>query len=172
MLRQRIRTLLTAIDHLIRLKMDDATRQRHEDWLEEVRFYKPEEKLGRAEHLWNEYQHRHNLVWNLVFRLTVAVVVLAIIPYTQVAVMKRIGAGILAPPILGFVLALVGFIRVLRELEQLDHIRVLYRRLQDSLFYQFHPEKSSFRLWILFYIFILMVLAAINVLVIILVIKL
>jgi hypothetical protein len=68
--------------------------------------------------------------------------VLAIIPYTQVAVIDRIGWWILAPPFLGGVLAAVGSIRVDRELRQLDHIRDLYRAIQDSLFYTYHGGKQ------------------------------
>jgi hypothetical protein len=126
-----------------------------------------EEKLKRADHLWTEYQHRHTLVWSLVFRLTTAVVVLAVIPYTQVMVMNRIGVWILAPPIIGVVLGVVGFFRLKRELELFDHIRDLYRPLQDSLFPEF-PEfhgdkKSRFKIWILVYIGLLTLLAAFNV---------
>ena len=144
--------------------MDDDTRQRHEIWKQEIPWYSVERKLGRAEHLWNEYQHRHNLVWNLVFRLTVAVGVLAIIPYTQGAVMKRIGLWILVPPFLGFGLAIFGFLRVRSELKQLDHIRDLYRPLQDSLFYEFHGDKgSTFGTWALIYIGILTLLALVNI---------
>jgi hypothetical protein len=150
---------------LIRLKRDDDTRQRHEVWRQEIRSYCFERKLGHAEHLWNEYQHRHNLVWNLVFRLTAAVVVLAIIPYTQIAVMKRIGLWILGPPFLGFVLAIFGFFRVHSELKQLDHIRDLYRPLQDSLFYVFHGDKgSTFGIYVRLYIIFLSLLAALNIL--------
>ena len=155
----------TSLDRLFRLKRDDATKQRHAAWLQKICSYSVETKLGRAEHLWNDYQHRHNLVWNLVFRLTAAVVVLAIIPYTQVEVMKRLGGWILVPPFLGFVLAMMGFFRVRREVKLLDHIRGLYRPLQDSLFYEFHgDETSTFGRWVLIYIGILTVLAALNIL--------
>jgi hypothetical protein len=154
----------TAVGHLIRLKMDDDTRQRHKIWKQEIPWYSVERKLGRAEHLWNEYQHRHNLVWNLVFRLTVAVVVLAIIPYTQVEVMQRIGVWILVPPFLGVVLAIFGFRRVRIELKQLDHIRDLYRPLQDSLFYEFYgDEGSTFGKYVQAYIIFLTLLAAGNI---------
>jgi hypothetical protein len=143
----------------------ERLQQRYEAWQTEMRSYCVETKLGRAEHLWNDYQHRHNLVWNLVFRLTLAVGVLAIIPYTQVEIMKRLGGWILVPPFLGFVLALVGFLRVRREVKLLDHVRGLYRPLQDSLFYEFHgDETSTFGRWVLIYIGILTVLAALNIL--------
>jgi phosphate/sulfate permease len=89
--------------------------------------------------------------------------VLAIVPYTQVEVTERIGLWILASPILGVVLGIVGFLRVRREVKLLDQIRELYRRLQDSLFFKFHEDKKSgFGVWILLYIFLLIALATIN----------
>jgi hypothetical protein len=150
--------------------MDDDTRLRHQDWSRKIRSYGVEDKvglsdkLGLAGHLWNEYQYRHDLVWNLVFRLTTAVVVLAIIPYTQVAVIDRIGWWILAPPFLGGVLAAVGSIRVDRELRQLDHIRDLYRAIQDSLFYTYHGGKqSTFSKHVRIYLIVIALFAMFNI---------
>jgi hypothetical protein len=143
--------------------MDNDTKPEYENWLEEIDSYNPQQKLERANHLWNEYQHRHNLVWSLVFRLTTAVVVLAVVPYTQDKVTERMGGWILAPPILGVVLAIVGFGRVRREVKLLDQLRELYRRLQDSLFFKFHGDrKCRFGEWVLFYILVLIALATIN----------
>jgi hypothetical protein len=176
------------LDLLIRTNMDDDTRQEHKDWLKAILVsltileddatresrkgwrrtipeYCLDGKLRRAEHLWNEYQYRHDLVWNLVFRLTAAVVVLAIIPYTQETVMNEIGIWILAPPILGVGLAIFGWLRVHHELILLNHIRNLYRPLQDSLFYDFHGDKKSwFGAYVRAYLGFLIVLALINIL--------
>lgn len=148
-----------------RSRNDDDTKQIRKDWLEEVGSLKPEAKLSHAAFLWNEYQHRHNLIWNLVFRLTAAVVALAVIPYTQLEVMRWLGAWILAPPILGVVLAIGGYFRVRNELKILDNIRDLYRPLQYSLFYKFDEDNgSAFGQFVRFYIVFLAVLAAINIL--------
>jgi hypothetical protein len=127
--RQRLKDRLKRI--LVRLTIfeDDASRQSRNIWRRTIPERGLDGRLRRAEHLWNEYQYRHDLVWNLVFRLTAAVVVLAIIPYTQQEIMNKIGIWILAPSILGVVLAIVGLIRVDRELRQLNHIRNLYRPL-------------------------------------------
>lgn len=93
--------------------MDEDATRKHKEWLKTIPKYCLDEKLRRAEHLWNEYQYRHDLVWNLVFRLTAAVVVLAIIPYTQKEVMDEIGPWILAPSILGVVLAIAGYLELI-----------------------------------------------------------
>jgi F0F1-type ATP synthase assembly protein I len=121
-------------------------------------------RLEVAKYLWNEYQYRHDLVWKLVFRLTAAVVVLGIIPYTQDKVVNAIHWGILVPPILGVILAVVWSLRVKLELRHLDHIRDLYRPLQDSLFYKFHEDaKSTFSQHIRFYLCAVTVFAVFNV---------
>ncbi len=146
--------------------MHDNTRQRqrYEDWLKEVKSPDDDRIFRRAEHLWNEYQHRHNLVWNLVFRLTTAVVALAVIPYTQDEVTQKLKWWILAPPILGVVLGLFGFLRLWRELRHLDRIRYLYRLTQDKLFFGSPRGKSKFTMFVLLYIVFLIALAVINVL--------
>jgi len=154
------------------MKMDDDTRQRHEDWRARISSFGVEaemnldRRLELAKYLWNEYQYRHDLVWKLVFRLTAAVVVLGIIPYTQDKVVNAIHWGILVPPILGVILALVWSLRVKCELRHLDHIRDLYRPLQDSLFYKFHEgegAKSTFSKHIRFYLCAVAVFAEFNV---------
>jgi hypothetical protein len=69
------------------------------------------------------------------------------------------------PPILGVGLAVFGLLRVDRELRQLNHVRNLYRPLQDSLFYDFHKGKTSwFGAFVRTYIIVLILLAALNIL--------
>jgi hypothetical protein len=145
---------------------DEAKQRRHAAWLKEVYKLGPDERITLAQHLWNEYQHRHNLIWNLVFRLTAAVVVLGAIPYTQLEVMTWIGWWILAPPILGVALALFGWRRIRHELKMLDHVRLLYWDLQDSLFYEFYETevRNTFSVYVQIYIVFLTALAVINIL--------
>lgn len=142
-----------------------ATRYR-EDRLKHARSLPSKERLPLAEHLWNEYQHRHNLVWDLVFRLTAAVVLLSIVPYTQLEVTGWLGLWILAPPILGVASALFGFRRIWHELTMLDHVRQLYWGLQNSLFYTFYDQdKNTFGWYVRIYIGFLVALAVINILI-------
>jgi hypothetical protein len=130
------------------MKKDGDTTKRLEDWLARISSFGVEAKLdhGRrlelATYLWNEYQYRHDLVWRLVFRLTAAVVVLGIIPYTQGKVIEQIGVLIIVSPISGAVLAFLWSRRLNSELGHLDHIRSLYKPLQDSLFYKAHEVKK------------------------------
>jgi hypothetical protein len=144
-----------------------ATNDVHPKWLEEKLSPKDQDNLKRAEHLWNEFQYRHDLIWNLVFRLTIAVVLLGIIPYTQSDLIKMLGSvfswGILIPPFLGAVLAWIGFRRIRSELNQLAYIWRLYRPLQDNLFVPFDPD-TKFPTDIKIYTLILTVVAVVNIL--------
>ena len=163
--RQKPKDGLKTILVTLTILEDDAARDRRDAWKRTIPEYGLDGKFRRAEHLWNEYQYRHDLVWNLVFRLTAAVVVLAIIPYTQEKVMNVISSWVLVPSGLGVVLAIFGLIRVDRELRQLNHIRNLYRPLQDSLFFDFHRGKNSwFGAFVRIYISGLIVLASMNIL--------
>src|SRR5688572_18887760 len=102
--------------------------ERHEEWLARISSFGVEEaeladhgrRLELATYLWNEYQYRHDLVWRLVFRLTAAVVVLGIIPYTQGKVIDQIGMLIIVSPIFGAVLAVLWSRRLDGELRHLD----------------------------------------------------
>jgi hypothetical protein len=159
----------SAVGLLIGRKMDEDTRERREVWRARISSFgvesKPDHRLELAKYLWTEYQYRHDLVWKLVFRLTAAVVVLGIIPYTQDKLVNAIPHWwILVPPILGVILALVWSLRVRGELRQLDHIRDLYRPLQDSLFYKFHEgTKSWFSIKIMIYLCTVTAVAVLNV---------
>ena len=164
--------------------MDDDTKKRLEDWLARISSFVGEAKLdhGRrlelATYLWNEYQYRHDLVWRLVFRLTAAVVVLGIIPYTQGKVIDQIGMWIIVSPISGVALAIIWSRRLKSELKHLHYIRGLYKPLQDSLFYKVFykahegtelakahegTEELAFSFEIRFYSYIVRVLALFNV---------
>jgi hypothetical protein len=143
-----------------------ATNDINPKWLEEKLSTIDQDNLTRAEHLWNEFQYRHDLIWNLVFRLTIAVVLLGIIPYTQSDLIKMLGLAfswwILIPPLLGAVLAWIGFRRIRSELNQLEYIWCLYRRLQDDLFVRFDPD-TKFPTDIKYYIRILTAVAGLNI---------
>jgi hypothetical protein len=140
-----------------------ATNDNNQEWFEKDL---DQENLSRAEYLWNEFQYRHDLIWNLVFRLTIAVVLLGIIPYTQSDLIEMLGElswWILAPPLLGAVLASIGFKRIRHELKHLNYIWCHYRALQDRLIGPF-PPKSTFPRDITIYTVTLTGLAGLNLL--------
>jgi hypothetical protein len=152
-----------------------ATKPGEEDykgWFKNGQASTDDTDFKRSEYLWNEYQYRHDLIWSLVFRLTGAVILLSIIPYIQHELIARLGPWklwILAPPFLAVALALLGFRRISQEMRLLDHIRNLYRPLQDRLVgLEFHKKsgKPFGRVWfnieVKVYLITLLTLALIN----------
>jgi hypothetical protein len=153
-----------------------ATNDVNPKWFEKDLSPKDQDNLKRAEYLWNEFQYRHDLIWNLVFRLTIAVVLLGIIPYTQSQIITRLrelswwilpsgvlSLWILAPPILGVVLALIGFRRIRRELKHLDYIWDHYRPLQGHLLDCFPAKGTDFPRDIKIYTGTLAAVAVVNI---------
>jgi hypothetical protein len=124
-----------------------ATNDVNPNWFKKYLSPRDQDNLKRAEYLWNEFQYRHDLIWNLVFRLTIAVVLLGIIPYTQSQLITRLEGFwvviLLVPPILGVVLAGIGFNRIRHELKHLEYIYGHYRPLQDHLIDYFPAEDKA-----------------------------
>jgi hypothetical protein len=144
-----------------------ATNDVNPNWFKKYLSPRDQDNLKRAEYLWNEFQYRHDLIWNLVFRLTIAVVLLGIIPYTQSDLITRLGVlwwWILAPPILGAVLALIGFNRIQHELKHLDHIWDHYRPLQGHLIDCLPAKGKDFPRDIKIYTGTLAAVAVVNIL--------
>lgn len=94
----------------------------------------------RAEYLWKEYQYRHDLIWQRVFRFTTAVVLLSIIPYIQTDIARRLGLWIVLVPVLATALACFGIVVMLNELELFGKIKNEYRKLQNILFPGLHDD--------------------------------
>ena len=67
--------------------------------------------------LWDEYKHRHNLVWRFVFQVTLAAVFLSIVPYIapQLAI-TALGRWLFVAPELAFLLVLFSLFVTSNEL--------------------------------------------------------
>src|SRR5215467_11447635 len=96
-----------------------------------------------AERLWSEYQYRHGLCWNVAFKLTGAVVVIAILPYAKPDITKALQLWILPVPLVGIALTWFGIYMMKAELRRLDAVRTLYRDLQAKEL-GLPKEKSGF----------------------------
>ena len=58
-------------------------------------------RVELASYLWEEYRYRHDLIWRLLFRMTTAVAVLSIAPFTIDDLVKaQTGPWIRALPVL------------------------------------------------------------------------
>ncbi len=89
-------------------------------------------RLQKAGLLWEEYKYRHDLLWRITFQITVASVVLAIVPYTGSP--EDLGIAALAPPLLAVGLVVLGIVVVLVERKLFQPVRNEYWRLQEDLF--------------------------------------
>lgn len=90
--------------------------------------------LQLAQHFWTEFKYRHDLMWQRIFRLTVAVVLISIIPYAQPIVAKLIGYWILIAPLLATALAGFAFSVIRHEPKLFERIASEYMWHQNKLF--------------------------------------
>jgi hypothetical protein len=88
-------------------------------------------KTQDAERIWDEYKHRHDLCWKLIFQFTVAAVVISIVPYVKADIANKLQEGILLLPLLAVAFTGLGWGRLSRELQLLGVIRRKHRDLQD-----------------------------------------
>lgn len=122
--------------------------------------------LDKLTYLWQEYEYRHTLVWNLIFRFTAAIVLVSIVPYVQIALVRTIPEVVLLAPLIAMFLALFSIPVMKKELELLSRVRNIYRKWQNKLERNMHPnEPSTFAKRVIRYFYILVALSAANVIV-------
>ena len=83
--------------------------------------------------LWDEYKHSYQLVWDTVLKLTAAVVLVSIVPYTNREVACVLGSGALAAPAVAILLALFGYKCLKPEVETWKLIRAEHRKAQNLI---------------------------------------
>ena len=91
-----------------------------------------DDKLQKLTSLWEEYKYRHDLLWRITFQITVASVLLAIVPYT--ADPATLGIVALAPPLLAVVLVVLGIVVVSVERKLFLPVRDKYWAWQKEMF--------------------------------------
>lgn len=127
-------------------------------------------QIEKAKLLWDEYKHRHEHCWKLIFQITAAVVIISIIPYIKVDIARSLKYWMVSLPALGIVLTLFSMRRLRRELQILDKIRRRHRELQRDLQGIEHEEShSTFSRDVELYFGVLAIVGAINIIVIVLV---
>jgi hypothetical protein len=100
--------------------------------------------VKKWELLWDEYKHRHDLVWRVVLQITTAAVVLSVVPYlAPKPVVLHLGLWVLSAPALAFLSVSFSMMVVYNELVLLGKIRTAHRRLQDDLFKIGHGKPSE-----------------------------
>jgi hypothetical protein len=119
---------------------------------------------SNCELIWDEYKHRHDLCWRLVFQLTFAVVIISVVPYIKPSVAQELGSWIVALPIIGIALTVFGLLRLRRELALLSVIRARHRDLQglSNQDGKTRFRKTRFSLHATLYLFCLIALGFVN----------
>lgn len=90
-------------------------------------------ELGYVTYLWNEYQYRHQLCWNTIYKLTFGVVALGVVPYARDDLSQQLGYYTLVPPVLAALLAGFGIFVARNELVLFAKIKLAYRIVQNRL---------------------------------------
>ena len=93
----------------------------------------PEPKLEEVNYLWGEYQYRHQLCWNTVLKISLAVLTLVAIPYVHDDLTAELGYWMLLPTGLAVALAGFGIGVVANELALFAKIKLAYRTVQNRL---------------------------------------
>ena len=85
-------------------------------------------------YLWTEYKYRHELCWTAVYKVSVAVIALAAIPYAKAAIPNEFRGWLVAPPLIGTILAAFGILFVWSELDLFAKVKLAHHTLQDQFF--------------------------------------
>ncbi len=128
--------------------------------------------LPVANMTWDEYKYRHQLCWDLIFKITLVTATLSIIPYLDNKIIPQAKLILFFTPLVGIGVSTIGGYRLYRELKLLDKIRNLHRAFQkkayDALYNKlFHDDihkfnDSNFTSAVSLYLVILNILAVIN----------
>ena len=94
------------------------------------------------EYLWSEYQYRHQLCWNAMYKLTAAVVALGVLPYANTELTALLGRAMLVPPAIGTLLALFGVFVVNNELRLFAYAKVAHNYLHKKLLQRLITDEN------------------------------
>src|SRR5207237_9472613 len=84
-------------------------------------------------YLWTEYKYRHELCWTAVYKVSVAVIALAAIPYAKAAIPNEFRGCLVAPPLIGTILAAFGIIFVWNELDICAKVKLAHHTLRHHI---------------------------------------
>ena len=117
-----------------------------------------------AKLIWDEYKYRHEHCWKLIFQITIAVVIISIIPYSQVHVGERLKERIVLLPLVGFALTLFGLARLNGEMKILDKLRIRHREIQSELHHgiEYGKETGVFSRHVHRYLGFILILEVLN----------
>ena len=119
-----------------------------------------------AKLIWDEYKYRHEHCWKLIIQITVAVVVVSIIPYSQVHIGEKLKEWIVLLPSVGFALTVLGLVRLNREMKILEILRSKHRELQSASHgVKYDDDDSWFATHVHIYLVSILLLEVVNIIV-------
>jgi lysylphosphatidylglycerol synthetase-like protein (DUF2156 family) len=137
-----------------------------------------ESTVQTLSYLLDEYKYRHDLIWRLLFQITLVVVVLSYVPYLQYgtgSVATTFGAVVLTLPALAAIIAGYSIRLMAGEFDLFWTVVVPYHLLQKYCFdktFAEHPEvkpfvpdkkeHDRFRRFVVTFLWVLLVLAVLN----------
>lgn len=116
--------------------------------------------------LWDEYKYRHDHIWQKLFQITIAVVVLGAVPYLKPEIGQVLGSWILIAPLLGSMLTLITLVLMHFELTLFAKIAAAHRQHQEQQGLLNHSKHNYFRYMVMTYVSFLLLVSIANVLVI------
>ena len=116
-----------------------------------------------AKLIWDEYKYRHEHCWKLIFQITIAVVIISIIPYSQVHVGERLREWIVLLPSVGCALTVFGLARLNGEMKILANLRTRHRKIQSELHgIEYGKEADVFSRHVHMYLGFMLILEIVN----------
>ena len=98
--------------------------------------------------VWDEYKYRHELCWSLLYKITIAVATLSVIPYLDEKIFPAARPIAVLTTLIAILLAIAGLRRLNSELKHLDKVRARHKVLQKKLFPEEQPDND--RKWVRF----------------------
>jgi hypothetical protein len=119
---------------------------------------------GALTQLWEEYKYRHEHIWRIILQVTVASVLLGILPYVEMRLAKLIPWPIVAVAVLAIAVAGYGLWVLLNEIDELDLVKTKYREKRLECLGVEMSGQSHFRGLVIAYFVVLLVVGVINLL--------
>ncbi|MBO1519308.1 hypothetical protein [Oceanisphaera pacifica] len=113
--------------------------------------------------LWDEYKYRHDHIWQKLFQITIAVVLLGSVPYLKPEITQVLQEWILIAPLLGSMLALITLVLMHVELTLFAKIAGAHRAHQEELGIIEHSRHNYFRYLVITYVSFLLLVSLANV---------
>ncbi len=113
--------------------------------------------------LWDEYKYRHDHIWQKLFQITIAVVLLGAVPYLKPEITQVLKGWILIAPLLGTVLSLITLVLMHFELTLFAKIASAHRSSQERQGLIKHSQHNYFRYLVMTYVSFLVLVSIANV---------